>query len=149
MTIFSNSYYQGREVSATQVATYAQALNTAIGGCPDPAARGALLRGEIAAVTRPIINGIQDVIKENRAIRNLVLNQGAIPLGTWTCYLGELTKRPLPEIRAKLDEMRRELEEGKISGFPGTMFLFNKPTFVTFEGFYGAIFARAESEALA
>jgi len=128
------------------VAAYAQALDTAIRNCPDSPARRALLRGEIAAVTRPIIDGIQDLIKHNRTIRNLVLNQGAIPLGTWTCYLGELTKRSLPEVRAKLDEMRRELEEGKISGFPGTMFLFNKPTFVTFEGFYGAIFDCADAE---
>jgi hypothetical protein len=149
MTIFNDSYYQGREVSTAQVAAYAQALDTAIRGCADSTSRETLLRGEIAAVTRSIIDGIQDVIKHNRTIRNLVLNQGAIPLGTWTCYLDELTKRSLPEVRAKLDEMRRELEEGKISGFPGTMFLFNKPTFVTFEDFYEAIFDSADAETCA
>ena len=40
--------------------------------------------------------------------------------------------------------MKRELEQGKIEGFPATMFLARKPTFTTLEGFYDVIFDLAE-----
>lgn len=73
-------------------------------------------------------------------MRDLVLNKGVIPLATWTDYLKELAHQSLTRLRDKIEEMQRELEQGQIGGFPGTMFLYNKPTFVTFDGFYRTIF---------
>jgi hypothetical protein len=41
-------------------------------------------------------------------------------------------------------QLRRDLEHGKIEGFPGTMLLHGKPTFATLEGFYQVVFEQAE-----
>jgi len=43
-------------------------------------------------------------------------------------------------LKQKVDEMRRDLEQGKVEGFIGTMFLYGKPTFSTLENFYEIVF---------
>jgi hypothetical protein len=59
----------------------------------------------------------------------LVLDLGAIPLATWVEALGTLAEHLVPALKQKLVEMQRDLEHGKIEGFPGTMVLHGKPTF--------------------
>ena len=51
----------------------------------------------------------------------------------------------MPELESKVSEMKYELEHGKVEGFPGTMFLFGKPTFNDFEDFYTVVFSEWHS----
>ncbi len=143
MAIFSTRFYNGRDEAACDIEGYKHALELALQACPSDADKEHVLREEAIEVTRHIIDGIRDIIKRDRNVRDLVLNKGVIPLATWTDYLNQLSHQSLIRLKEKIDEMQRELEQGQIGGFPGTMFLYNKPTFVTFAAFYSTIFALA------
>ncbi len=143
MPIFNAQYYNGRDSDACDIEGYRKALEAALRRHPSPADKEAFLRDEAAEVTRHIIEGIRDIIQKDRKVRDLVLNKGAIPLATWTDYLNLLSHESLAKLKFKIDDMQRELEHGRIGGFPGTMFLYNKPTFITFEAFYNLIFGLA------
>jgi hypothetical protein len=143
MAIFGDRFYNGRDDTACDIDGYRQALEDALKSCLSESDREQTLRDEAIEITRHIISGIRDIIKKDRNVRDLVLNKGAIPLATWTDYLDQLSHQSLYRLRDKINEMQHELEQGKIGGFPGTMFLYNKPTFVTFEAFYKTIFELA------
>lgn len=136
MAIFSNQYYQPRK----NVSGYREAVHQALAQCHSPEEKEALLRDEAIAMTRHVTEGIRDLIKHNPKIRDLVLNQGAIPLATWAEALDSRANRSLAAMRFKVDEMKRELEQGKVESFPGTMILYGKQTFTTLEEFYDVVF---------
>lgn len=140
MTIFSIDYYNARDKDACNIAGYKQALESVLQQCVSETEKEESLREEAIEITNHIISGIHDVIKKDRKIHDLVWNKGAIPLATWTDYLNMLSQDSLVKLKYKIDDMQRELERGKIGGFPGTMFLYNKPTFVTLEAFYNVVF---------
>ena len=106
-----------------------------------------LLRQEVVAITRHITDGVRDLITRDKRIHNLVLNQGAVPLGTWSVALDTLAEHSISSIKQKIAEMQRDLEHGRVEGFPATMFLFGKPTFTTFAPFYELVFSLAEENA--
>jgi hypothetical protein len=68
------------------------------------------------------------------------LDLGAIPLATWSEAMDSLANGSLLALRQKIAEMRRDLEQGKVEGFTGTLFMYKKPSFATLEGFYDIIF---------
>jgi hypothetical protein len=103
-----------------------------------------VLRNEIIAITRHITDGVRDLIKQDSRIRDLVLNQGAIPLATWTESLDTMATYSMERIRSKILEMKQELEYGKVQGFPATMYMAKKASFTTLEGFYETIFNLAD-----
>ncbi len=143
MAVFSTRFYNGRDQAACDIERYRHALEQVLWTRPSDTEKEGVLREEAIEVTRHIIDGIRDIIKKDRNVRDLVLNKGLIPLATWTDYLNQLSHQSLTRLRDKIAEMQHELEQGQIGGFPGTMFLYNKPTFVTFEGFYKTIFELA------
>ena len=111
--------------------------------------RDRLPRQESVENTRHVTDGIRDLIKHDRRIRHLVLDLGAIPLATWAEALDTLAEHSMPALKRKIVEMQRDLEHGRIEGFPGTMVLYGKPTFATFEDFYRVVFEQAEDHSAA
>jgi hypothetical protein len=146
MPIFNQHFYDGRVVTTDHIESYRLALRTQFQHLVASEDRFKLLRQEVSEVTRHITNGVRDIITKDKRIRNLVLNQGAVPLGTWTIALDTMATYSLPALQSKIAEMKQELEHGKVEGFPATMFLFNKPTFTTFEPFYTLLFDLIEGE---
>lgn len=143
MPIFGTSFYHGRQVTDDDVARYKHVLTSVLTSCPSPSECEQLLKDEAVEVTRHIIEAVRVIIKKDRHVRDLVLNQGAIPLATWTDHLRALSHRSLPYLQAAIGEMRRGMEQGQVGGFAGTMILYDQPTFATFEPFYTTIFTLA------
>lgn len=102
------------------------------------------MRQEAVEITRHVTDGIRDLVKHDKRIRHLVLDLGAVPLATWAEALDTLAEHSMPILKQKITEMRRDIEQGRIEGFPGTMVLYGKPTFATFEDFYRIVFEQAE-----
>ena len=143
MPIFNERHYQTAS-HKPDIAGYQTDLRLALSQCATTEAREGLLRGEVIEMTRHVTDGIRDLIKNDRRIRNLVLNQGAVPLASWTNALDGMAQRPLPVLKTQIATMHRDLEQGKIQGFPGTMVLYGKPTFATLEDFFAVVFSEAE-----
>lgn len=144
MAVFDTRFYTLGKQGELDVDGYRAALQVALDQCASDAERNRLLREEAVDITRHITDGIRDLVEHDPKIRHLVLNLGAVPLATWAESLDTLAEHSMPALKKKIAQMRRELEEGGIQGFPGTMFLYGKPSFVTFEGFYKAVFEIAE-----
>lgn len=136
MAIFSIQYYQPRK----NVAGYRDAVHQALARCNSPEEKEAFLRDEAVEMTRHVTEGIRDLIKNNKKMHDLVLNQGAIPLATWAEALDSRANRSLAAMKLKVEEMKRELEQGKVESFPGTMILYGKQTFTTLEEYYDVVF---------
>ena len=64
-----------------------------------------------------------------------------VPLGTWKDALLHIASLPREAMHKKVEQMERELEHGKVQGFPGTLFMSGRPTFTTFRPFYEVVFA--------
>ena len=131
MTVFNSRFYQFG-LNHLDVEGYKTALANALALCVSDSERDLLLRQEVIEITRHITDGIRDLIKHDRRIRDLVLNQGAVPLATWAKSLDTLAQHSMPVLRQKIQEMERDLEHGRVEGFPGTMALHQKPTFTAF-----------------
>lgn len=147
MPIFTKTFYYagGHLLPEPDHLSYRAKLEQAMAACVDDAERERLLKVEAVEVTRHVTEGIREVIESDRRIRHLVLDLGVIPLATWAESLDTLADRSLPALRNEIESMARELEQGKIQGFPATMFLKQKPTFVTLAKFYDTIFELAEN----
>jgi hypothetical protein len=143
MPVFNERFYKSAP-NTPDVDGYRAALKTALSECATPEERDMLLRSEATEMTKHVTDGVLDLINRDRRIHNLVLNQGAVPLASWMEKLNRMAKRSLPELQGEIAEMRRDLEQGRIQGFPGTMVLYGKPTFTTLEVFYNVVFAMAE-----
>ncbi|MGC1375364.1 MAG: hypothetical protein WA821_04020 [Anaerolineales bacterium] len=115
-------------------------MRQALAACQTPDEREIILRQEAIEMTRHVTEGIRDLVKHNKHIHHLVLDLGAVPLATWSDALDALAGSSLLALKQKVGEMRRDLEQGKVEGFTGTMFLYGKPTFATLENFYAIVF---------
>ena len=144
MNIFDMRFCSDSAFNTPDVPGYRTALLRALNQTTSLTERDILLRQEAVAITRQITDGIRDLIDHNKKIRNLVYNEGAVPLGTWTQALDTLADKSMPQLKRKIEEMKRDLEHGRVGGFPGTMILYGKPTFTTLEPFYSLVFALAE-----
>jgi hypothetical protein len=144
MPVFEKRFYSLGDKSNLDIDGYRAALLSALSQCISFADRDKLLRQEAVEITRHVTDGIRDLIKHDRRIRRLVLDQGAVPLATWAEALDTLAEHSMPALKRKIVEMQRDLEHGRIEGFPGTMILYGKPTFATFEDFYRVVFEQAE-----
>lgn len=136
MPIFSTKYYQPKK-NATG---YREAVHSALAQCASQEEKETILLEEASEITSHVTEGIRDLIKHNKKIHDLVLNQGAIPLATWAEALDSRANRSLVAMKKKVDEMKRDLEQGKVESFPGTMILYGKQTFTTLEEFYDVVF---------
>jgi hypothetical protein len=136
MPIFRTEYYKPEQ----NLTGYRTALHLALADCKSPDERETILRQEAIEMTRHVTDGIRDLIKHEKRIRHLVLDLGAIPLATWSEAMDSLANGSLLALKHKVDEMRRDLEQGRVEGFTGTMFMYGKPTFATLEGFYDIVF---------
>jgi hypothetical protein len=136
MPIFSTKYYQ----PSKNVTGYREAVHKALAQCASQEEKETILREEAIEITSHVTEGIRDLIKHNKKIHDLVLNQGAIPLATWAEALDSRANRSLAAMKKKVDEMKRDLEQGKVESFPGTMILYGKQTFTTLEEFYDIVF---------
>lgn len=145
MPVFDKRFYSLGDKNNLDIDSYRAALLSALGQYASPADRDKLLRQEAVEITRHVTDGIRDLIKHDRRIRHLVLDLGAIPLATWAEALDTLAEYSMPALRGKIAEMRYDLEHGRIEGFPGTMVLYGKPTFATFEDFYRIVFEQTEA----
>lgn len=145
MAIFDKRFYE-LEDKKTVLDTegYQQALQQSLNQTHSIDEQIRLLRQEVVEITHHITDGIRDLVEHDKHIRNLVLNQGAVPLATWAESLDTLAEYSMPALKQKIAEMQRDLEHGKVEGFPGTMFLHRKPTFTTLEGFYNVVFELAK-----
>lgn len=139
MAIFSEDYYSMTIGQPVDVERYAQDLEATLLGV-DASTRRELLLVEIVAITRHVTDGIRDIVRQDRKIKDLVINKGALPLGTWAAMLDSLSEYSVERLKSVLSEMQSQLEHGKIQGFPATMLLYHKPNFVTLEPFYSYIF---------
>jgi len=136
MAIFRTEFYKPEQ----NVTGYRAALRQTLAQCQSPDERDVILRQEAIEITRHVTDGIRDLVKHDKHIRYLVLELGAVPLATWSDALDALAGGSLLALKQKVDEMRRDLEQGKVEGFIGTMFLYGKPTFATLENFYEIVF---------
>src|SRR5574340_1845615 len=145
MPIFNQLFYELKDKTCLDIASYRAALLDALSKCASSTDRDRLLRQEVVEITRHITEGIRDLVKHEKRIRHIVLDLGAVPLATWAEALDSLAEHSMPALKFKIAEMQQELEHGRIEGFPGTMALYGKPTFATFEGFYQVVFEQAET----
>ena len=136
MPIFSTKYYHSRK----DVSGYRDAVHQALAQCGSLEEKEALLRDEAIEITSHVTDGIRDLIKHNKRIRHLVLNEGLIPLATWSEALDSRANRSLGAMKYKIEEMKRDLEQGRVESFPGTMIMHGKQTFTTLEEFYDVVF---------
>ena len=139
MTVFCSKYYSMAAGQPVDIAGYSEDLVAALVKI-DPVSRQKLIVGEIIAITSHITDGIRDIVLKDKRIRDLVMNKGALPLGTWAKMLDEVSETSAERFKLILADMQYQLEHGKIQGFPATMFLYHKPSFVTFEPFYSHLF---------
>lgn len=145
MAVFNKRFYElGDKKIVLDTEGYRQALQQSLNQTHSTDEQIRLLRQEVVEITRHITDGIRDLVEHDKHIRNLVLNQGAVPLATWAEALDTLAEHSMPALKQKIAEMQRDLEHGKVEGFPGTMFLHRKPTFTTLEGFYKVVFELAK-----
>ena len=145
MPIFSDRFYHLGKNRFLDIDGYKLALRKSLDSCASSDDRQSLLRQEVIEITMYVTNGIRDLIKTDKHIHNIVLNQGDVPLAFWTRILDGMALAPLPVWRKQIDDMRSELENGRIQGFPATMELHDKPTFATLDGFYRYIFELVDS----
>jgi hypothetical protein len=144
MPIFDTSYYSLENEQHFDTDRYRTALDDELGKPITKDEKASILQSEAIEITRHITDGIRDLIKQDKRIRNLVLNQGAVPLATWTESLDKMATFSLSHLRNKILEMKQDLENGKVEGFPATLFFFKKPSFTTLEDFYQIVFEIAE-----
>jgi hypothetical protein len=143
VAIFCDRYYEGPRPTSDGAHEYRGALTNALSTASD---RELALKLEAVAITLTITNGIRDVIRHDRHVRHQVLELGTPPLATWSASLDKISKHSLGSLKRRIAEMERELEHGRIGGFPGTMLLYGKPTFTTFAPFYDVVFGMAHDE---
>lgn len=136
MPIFSTKYYQPNK----NITAYRDAVHQALTQCASQEEKETILREEAIEITSHVTEGIRDLVKHNKHIHRLVLDQGAIPLATWAEALDSRANRSLTAMKLKVEEMKRDLEQGKVESFPGTMIMHGKPTFTTLEEFYDVVF---------
>src|SRR4051794_3952747 len=129
MSVFGPKFYSGSNPTANGVAEYRAALQSAIATSDDPEA---MLKEEAIAITTTITEGVRYVIRKDRHVRKFVLGTGDLPLASWAAAVDHTSKMSLTGLKKKIQEMERELERGKIGGFPATMLLYGQPTFTTF-----------------
>ena len=144
MIVFNESLYRIGESQKYDSDKYKMDLIVELDKCVSNDEKAAQLRNELIYITRHITDGVRDLIKQDKRIRDLVLNQGAIPLASWAEQLDIMANFSIRKLKYKINDMKKELEHGRVQGFPGTMFLFNKPTFTTLEGFYSILFSLAD-----
>ena len=137
MPVFDRRYYAGPRPTPDGVERYARDAAAAANVAPD---REAFVSGEVVAITKAVTDGIVDLIKTDRRVGRLVLS-GDVPLGTWKDALLHIASLPREAMHKKVEQMERELEHGKVQGFPGTLFMSGRPTFTTFRPFYDVVFA--------
>jgi len=149
MPVFDESFYREgnklKQQSACDYDGYKQELANALDRCVTLNLQASLLKAEAVEITRHVTDAIRDLVLTDKRIRRLVLDEGAIPLTTWSEALDSLAERSLPELKGRIAEMANDLEHGHIQGFPATMFLYGKPTFTTLEGFYKIVFDLASN----
>src|SRR5712692_3639112 len=145
MVTFSSQFYQRGDRIIPNVNAYKTALEAALSQGASSELRCDMLRQEVIEITRHITEGIRDLIKRDRSIKRLVLDEGEVPLATWTEMLNTMAEQSMSAIERKIIEMRRELAQGRHEGFAGTLFILGKPDFTTFEGFYDTVFKLANS----
>lgn len=143
MPIFDKHFYQLGDKNYLDIDGYRTTFQSAFYQYGSSFERDRLLRQEAVEITHHITDGIRDLVEHNRHVRHLVLNLGAVPLATWAEALDTLAQYSIPALQQKIAEMQRDLEHGKVEGFPGTMFLYHKPTFTTLEPFYKVVFELA------
>ena len=144
MPIFQNSYYSFEKKPFFDAERYRIALIEELDRYSSNEEKASILRIEAIELTEHIAKGITDLIKQDRHIRNLVLNQGAIPLATWAVSLEAMATFSFEKLKFKILDMKQDLENGRVEGFPATLHIKGKPSFTTFEGFYNIIFDLAE-----
>lgn len=144
MPIFENSYYGLGKNQFCDTERYKKSVENELDKMSSKDEKTKVLHDELIELTRHITEGIRDLIKYDRRVRDLVLNQGVIPLATWADSLDNKAFTSLLILKNKVNDMKQELEDGKVEGLLGTMFLHNKPTFETFEKFYDIIFDLAD-----
>ncbi|MFZ2949153.1 MAG: hypothetical protein WA003_06680 [Desulfuromonadaceae bacterium] len=140
MTVFNSRYYSLAAGQPTDTAAYSDDLRSALDAIT-PNLRRTFLVGEVSAITSHVTDGIRDIVRKDKRVRDLVLNKGALPLATWAEMLDFVSENSVEQLKAILSDMQYQLEHGKIQGFPGTMFIYHKPTFVTLEPFYSLLFS--------
>jgi hypothetical protein len=136
MPIFCTEFYK----PVQNVTGYRSALHQVLIHCQSSEERDAILSKEAIEMTHHVTEGIRDLVKHDKHIRHLVLDLGLIPLATWSDALDSLAGGSLLVLKQKINEMKHDLEQGKVEGFIGTMFLYGKPTFATLENFYDIVF---------
>lgn len=144
MPIFQKSFYSLGENQFSDIERYRIALIEELDGHNTNEEKASILRIEAIELTKHITDGVRDLIIHDRRIHNLVLNQGAIPLASWAESLDIMATFSIKELKYKILEMKQELENGKVEGFPATLYILGKPSFTTFDGFYNIIFDLAE-----
>ena len=140
MAILSDRFYRVGKDLFSDVDNYRETLTEAFNKCRSQDERDNLLREELVELTRHITDGIRDILKQDRRLYDLVCNKGALPLATWTASLDKMAKESAPELEQKIKKMEHDLENCRVDGFTATMFLYRKPSFVTFNRFYKLIF---------
>lgn len=117
---------------------YKEALQSALVG-KGLSEQEQLLRGEIGAILGRFTDDLQWLIHHDRKVWKTVFEEG-LPLSSWTLYLNSLAKRDWASIEPKILEMRRDMEQGRVQGLPGTMFLYGKMSLVELDPFCQAVF---------
>jgi len=145
MSIFNTTYYSEGVTQILKDREYEKALQDDLKLRNTSAEKVIILRDEVKEITKHITNGIRDIIRQDRKIRDLVLNKGALPLATWADKLDSVSETSVLAFRNIINDMQYQLEHGKIQGFPGTMILYQKPTFITFDPFYTIVFSLLDS----
>lgn len=136
MPVFDSRFYDGPNPRKGGVEAYRHALLEAAKAEQDTEA---LVRQEVTAITKAITDGIRALIEEDRRVGDLV-RSGVVPLATWTDALLKIASMSREAMQRKIAEMERELQHGKVQGFPATLFMAGKPSFTTFKGFYEVAF---------
>lgn len=142
--IFSSAYYHiCAPDSVYEVERYGTDLNRAVSRYCSMQAKRKFLLDEQTEVMRHITDPIRDLIRTNRNVRQIVLFDGEVPLARWLEELDGVAKRSFTECSQRVVRMNRELAAGRHEGLTGTLFMQNRPTFVSFEGFFGIIWKAA------
>jgi hypothetical protein len=145
MPVFDQRFYRIIGQHSVDIEGYRVVLLKALDSCSTPASRQQLLHEELIEITRHITEGVRDLIKHDRRIGRLVRDLGVVPLATWTDALSMRAEHSITSLKHKIAELQRELEQGRVEGFPATLLLAGKPTFTTFEPFYSLIFNLADN----
>lgn len=138
-TVFSAGFYGPGEIATDSARRYRELLEHSFASSPHDE-RLRLLSNEAIEIIRHVTNSIREFVKTNRNVKHLVLDEGAIPLATWTRELDALADSSTAGIKRKLREMEMALQDGRVQGFTASMFIQGKPTFATLKPFYDVVF---------